>query len=57
MKKNIIVKEIQQGRGLFAIEVNHSAAPKIKGSSHNERVANAIKDILRNTNNQVKGKP
>ena len=47
MKKNIIVKEVQKGRGVYEIEVNPDAAPKIKGNSHNERISNAIKDILR----------
>lgn len=57
MKKNIILKEVQKGKGVYSIEVNPDAAPKIKGNNHNERINNAVKDILRSLNIgfQVKG--
>lgn len=47
MKKNIIVKEVEKGHGIYVIDVDKSKAGQIKGSSYKEKLDNAIRDFLK----------
>lgn len=48
MKKNIIIREQEKGRGIYIIDVDKNQAGKLRGNNHSERLGNAIRDFLNN---------